>query len=279
VLAFITSVRNPHNSTDYERVEMLLQRTLKSVCSQIDRDFRVIVVASRAPSFALPENVEVIVVDFPPPDSHKGPQIKNKAIRRDKGTKLAVGLLAARRLGATHVMQFDADDFVSRHISAFVNAHAEQEGWYFDRGYVLYERRGLLKGINNFHENCGTSFVLRQDLYGPADLELDATQDEIYEAFGEDVVTHVLGSHLTTLAHFAARGIELAPLPFPGATYVVETGENWSGGVYPGFGWPVRPSLTREFGFSRPPVVPSILSLLASAPALAQRRRQASARH
>jgi hypothetical protein len=277
VLAFITSVRNPHNSTDYERVEMLLQRTLKSVCSQTDRDFRVIVVANRPPSFALPENVELIVVDFPPPDTYKGSQITNRAIRRDKGTKLAVGLLAARRLGASHVMQFDADDFVSRHIAAFVNARAGQEGWYFEKGYVLYERRGLLKGISNFHENCGTSFVLRQDLYGPAELELDATQDAIYAAFGEDVVTHVLGSHLETLAHFAARGIELSPLPFPGATYVLETGENWSGELYPGFGWPVRPSLTREFGFSRPPVIPSILSLLASISALAQRRLQASA--
>ncbi len=278
MLAFITSVRNPHNSTDYGRVELLLRRTLRSVCAQTDRDFRVIVVTNRPPSFTVPEKVEVIRVDFPAPDSHEGSQISVEAIRRDKGTKLAVGVLAARRLDATHVMQFDADDFLSRDIAAFVNSHAGEQGWYFSKGYVFYARRGLIKGVANFHENCGTSFVLREDLYGRADLELDATQDAIYAAFGSDVVTDVLGSHPKTLAHFAARGIELAPLPFHGATYALETGENWSGELYPGFGWPVTPKLTREFGFQRPALLPSVVSFVSGTSALARRRLRASAR-
>lgn len=275
MLAFITSVRNPHNSTDYGRVERLLQRSLESVCSQTSPDFRVIVVTSRRPSFDVPEKVEVVEVGFPPPDSHKGSQISIAAIRRDKGTKLAVGVLAARRMGATHVMQFDADDFVSRRLTTFVTDRPRQEGWYINKGYVLYERRGLVKGVSDFHENCGTSFVLREDLYGPADLELDASQEAIYEAFGADVVTDVLGSHPNTLAHFAARGIGLQPLPFHGATYALETGENWSGELYPGFGWPVRPSLTREFGFPRPPLLPSIRSFSAFLTANARRRMRA----
>jgi hypothetical protein len=270
-------MRNPHNSADYARVERLLKRTLASVCGQTDADFRVIVVANQQPGFALPENVEVVLVDFAPPDSHRGSRISMKAIRRDKGTKLAVGVLAARRIGATHVMQFDADDFVSRNIAAFVNARSDQQGWYFDRGYVLYERRDLLRAMSDFHQTCGTSFVLRQDLYGPADLGLDASQDEIYAAFGADVITDVLGSHPATLALLAARGVTLQPLPFRGATYVLETGENWSGECYQGFGWPVRPSLRREFGFPPRPMRESISSFLASTARLARRRLPAPA--
>lgn len=258
MLVFITSVRHPHNATDYSRVERLLQRTLTSVCAQNDRDFRVVVVANQPLSVATTKEVETVVVDFPPPSDHHGSQIDREAILRDKGTKLAVGLLAARRHPATHIMPFDADDFVSRRLAGFVNNHPNDTGWYIPKGHVYYERRGLTRRINNFHERCGTSFVIRQDLYGSADLPVTMTQDALYEGFGEFVVRELLGSHKVALEHFCAVGTPLQPLPFRGAAYTLETGENWSGDGVAGFAWPVRRTLEHEFGLPRSPLSLSV---------------------
>jgi hypothetical protein len=254
VLVFITSVRHPHNATDYSRVERLLRRTLASVCAQNDPNFRAIVVANRPLRFATPKMVETVVVDFPAPSDHHGAQIDREAILRDKGTKLAVGVLAARRHPATHIMPFDADDFVSRRLAGFVNNHPTATGWYLPKGHAYYERRGLTRHLDNFHERCGTSFVIRQDLYGPADLPVTATQDALYDGFGEFVVRELLGSHRVALKHLRATGTPLQPLPFRGAAYTLETGENWSGDGLAGFAWPVRRTLEHEFGLPRSPL-------------------------
>ena len=259
MLVFIPSVRHPQNATDYSRVERLLQRTLASVCAQTDPNFRAVVVANRPLSFATPGAVETVVVDFPAPSDHQSAQIDREAILRDKGTKLAVGVLAARKHPATHIMPFDADDFVSRRLAGFVNEHPSAAGWYIRKGHAYYERRGLTRHIDNFHERCGTSFVIRQDLYGPADLPVTVAQDALYDGFGEFAVRELLGSHRTALEHFAATGTPLQPLPFRGAAYTLETGENWSGDGVAGFAWPVRRTLEREFGLPRSPLDGSVI--------------------
>lgn len=272
MLVFITSVRHPHNATDYGRVEQLLQRTLASVCAQLDTDFRAVVVANQPLSFATPGEVETVIVDFPAPSDHPGAQIDREAILRDKGTKLAVGLLAARQHGARHIMPFDADDFVSHRIAGFVNRHPDNAGWYLSKGHAYYERRGLMRSIENFHERCGTSFVIRQDLYGSANLPLTATQDTIYHELGEFAVRQLLGSHRTALDHFAAVGTPLEPLPFRGAVYTLETGENWSGDQAVGFGWPVGRAMGHEFGLPRPSLGRSVTNFIVGAVAAAVRK-------
>jgi hypothetical protein len=273
MLVFITSVRHPHNATDYDRVERLLQRTLASVCAQDDRDFRVVVVANQPLSFATPEEVETVVVDFPAPSDHKGAQTSREAILHDRGTKLAVAILAARQHPAAHIMRFDADDFVSRQIAGYVNRYPNHAGWYVSKGHAYYERLGLTRHIDNFHERCGTSFVIRQDLYGSANLPVTATQDALYEGFGEFVVRELLGSHRTALEHFAATGTPLQPLPFRGAVYTLETGENWSRDGVAGFAWPVRRTLEREFGLPRSPPDGSVIRNLIRSTASAALRK------
>lgn len=252
MLVFLTSVRHPHNATDYARVERLLQRTLASVCAQDDREFRVVVVANQPLSFATPKEVETVVVNFPAPSDHRGPQTGREAILHDRGTKLAAGLLAARKYETAHIMRFDADDFVSRHVAGFVNRYPHKAGWYVNKGHAYYERQQLTRRVEAFHEKCGTSFVIRQDLYGSADIPIDATQDALYRGFGEFVIRDLLGSHKVAQKHFAEMGTPLEPLPFRGAVYTLETGENHSGDKVGGFAWPVGRKLAHEFGLPRP---------------------------
>lgn len=70
MLVFVTSVVHPDNSYSYEKVWQLLNNTLYSVCSQLDENFRVIVVCNKQlPLFHHAELInrytEFIVVDFP----------------------------------------------------------------------------------------------------------------------------------------------------------------------------------------------------------------------
>ena len=72
MIIFITTVKPPEKSQSYEKVWRMLNDTLFSVCSQIDQDFRVIVVCDLIkPLFHHSELInkytEFIEVDFPTP--------------------------------------------------------------------------------------------------------------------------------------------------------------------------------------------------------------------
>ena len=246
VLAFVAAVMHPEFSADYARVEDLLERTLRSVCAQRDRAFRVVVVGNRAPRFAMPAQTEFVEVDFPLPH----PRSRGWSLETglDKGTKVAVGILAAMRHAPDHIMVFDADDFVSDRLAGFTNQDPGANGWYVTDGYAYSDAHRIIRRISGFHDACGTSIIVNSRLYDIPDLPITATQAELEEGFGSFTVRELLGNHRETVGHFAAAGTPLRPLPFPGAVYTLATGQNWSARGMDNFAVPVRPGLAREFG-------------------------------
>ena len=93
MLGFVTTVRHPLNSTSYDRVERLLEATLRSVCRQSDPDFCVVVVHNQLPKVELADNrVHFVQVGFPAPSEERTSRIDFSAHLRDKGTKYAVGI-------------------------------------------------------------------------------------------------------------------------------------------------------------------------------------------
>jgi hypothetical protein len=247
MLVFVTAVMHPDFAENYDRIERLLQRTLRSIDRQTDRGFRVIVVGNRAPAFALPASAEFVRVDFPSPLKTIGLSAETSL---DKGTKVAVGLLAARRHAPTHVMVVDADDFVSARLASFANRQPAANGWYVVDGYAYSDNHRIVKQIRQFHRACGTSMIINYRLYDLPDLALTATQDELTDGFGSFTVHQLLGDHQAALRHFASVGAPLSPLPFPAAVYTLGTGQNWSARGLEGFGLPVGRRLAEEFGLS-----------------------------
>jgi hypothetical protein len=192
MLAFITTLRHPQNSANYDRVEAQLQDTLASLTRQSSDDYVVILIGNRRPGFPLPERTVFVEVDFPPPSDHDGPHTGPAAGIWDKGTKNAIGLAAAREFAPEYVMFADADDFVHRNLAAFVHARPGRPGWAIDRGWMYSRARNAYKLRRNFYNICGTSFIMPFEAYEvPADLTVSATQREIAEAFGERL-EHVL---------------------------------------------------------------------------------------
>ncbi len=246
MLAFITTLRHPQNAANYGRVEALLQDTLASLTQQSCDDYVVIIVGIRRPSFPLPERTFFVEVDFPPPSDLQGPRTGAASVIWDKGTKNGVGLIAARDIGPEYVMFVDADDFVHRELAAFVHARPNHAGWVIKRGLMYSRRRNAYKRLRNFYRYCGTSFIIPFDAYDvPPHLTVSATQQEIAGAFGERL-EHVL-EHGWAFDWWRNHGRILEPLPFRGAVYQVENGENHSDNALFGPGRPYRSHLLRDF--------------------------------
>ena len=247
-LAFVITMRHPDNADNYQVCESLLQATLASVCRQTHPSFAVVVVANRHPSFPLPPQVQFVKVGFPAPSQILAKDMDRYLFRMDKGSKIAVAMLACP---ACHYMTVDADDFVSRDVAAFVAEHPG--GWFVERGYRYSTPRRLVQPQEGFNDVCGTSLLYPADVIKipRGVVGIDASQDEVIAAFGEDVVTGLLGSHRFMRVHCAELGRPLAPLPFPAAVYNVGTGDNRSGDLPMGFGVPVSTRLAEEFGLPR----------------------------
>jgi len=251
MLAFITSLRHPLNSADYGRVEQLLADTLASVTAQTSDDFHVFVVGNKRPDFDLGPRVTFVPVDFPPPVNTPGPRTARAPFVWDKGTKIGVGLIAARAVAPDHVMIFDADDFVSRDLAEFASARRGEPGWVVEEGYIFSRARQAYRVQERFNQTCGTCHIVAWDAYAvPAALTVEATQDEVAAGFGERL-NEVLGAHHGARAWFAAQGFPLAALPFRGAVYHVDTGENHSGKALTGLVFPLGRRFAAEFGVPR----------------------------
>lgn len=246
-LTFITCLRHPETVSDWAWVETLLAATLRSLDTQ-SVPCRVVVVAGRAPRIpeGLRSSVEVVVVDFPAPvnltGTHEG---WLESTRLDRGSKYAVAL---GRVSGGYVMTVDSDDFVSRRVGAYVRENAGGPGWYVENGYRYDRHTGLLRRQGNFNGVCGSSLVFRRDLLADPVLPAEAGLDQVVAAWGERTVTSLLGSH----RHLRAE-LGLPALPFPGAVYQVNTGENVSGSSGLSFGRPTSRALAHEFGLVRRP--------------------------
>jgi hypothetical protein len=259
MLAFIIPVKHPARCSSYARVVDLLEETLESICRQTVDDFRVIVVMNRVPSYRQRfKNTYFVEVQFPPPPKPRSVDQEYTHIYLDKGCKQAIGLIEARWFDPAHIMFADADDLVSRRLAEFVAARPSAPGWFMQKGFVYSNLTKLIEERDDFWSYCGTSHILRSDVFKiPDSLSSKSTQDELITAFGYDHLTLVLGDHNKYRMYSESEGAPLAPLPFIGAIWRADTGENSSRAVWnqrrfgPIWGRCVSPEITEEFGLVR----------------------------
>jgi hypothetical protein len=213
VLTFIIPIRHQANAKDWDALKANLTQTVRSIAGQSDPRWRAFVVANNGAVLPpLPPRFSVVRVDFPPNAMHeKGSAPLEQiyqAFRMDKGRRVLAGLIAARPQG--HVMIVDDDDFVSNRLVAHVARNTGANGWFLRQGYVWAPGDALVYRDEDFYHMCGTSHIIRADLYAlPARME-DA---------GADYIQNMLGSHVKIAPALAAQGHPLQPLPFAGAIY------------------------------------------------------------
>ncbi len=215
LLTFIIPVRHQDNARDWSALGANLAQTAASIANQTIDDWRGIVVANEHADLPdLPERFDVERVTFPPNDLHErnGADEEDfyEAFRFDKGRRVLKGMLRAR--DSRYFMIVDDDDFVSGKIAEHVSAHPSANGWKIDQGYIWNDGGKLLLEHDDFNRLCGTSLIIRSDLYG---------LPERFEDASADWIKTMLGSHVRIAGILAEGGTPLAPLPFRGAVYRV----------------------------------------------------------
>ena len=215
VVTFIIPVRHQDNAKDCPALGGRLMQTVQSIASQTHASWRGLIVANVGAQIpALPQGFEVVRVTFPPNQLHDlgagDKEAMYDAFRWDKGRRVLSGMIAAGPTG--YFMIVDDDDFVSRDITAHAANNYGANGWTIENGYIWSEGGRLAFLHSHFASFCGTSHVIRSDLY-----EVPSS----VAAASEDYVKTMLGSHVRIEAILAAKGSPLQSLPFPGAIYRV----------------------------------------------------------
>jgi hypothetical protein len=214
-VTFLIPVRHPDNSPDWSRLKANLAQTVRSISAQTHRDWRGIVIANEGSDLpALPQNFSVEWVSFPANQLHdlnsgSREQILD-AFRMDKGRRVLKGMLAAR--DSRFFMIVDDDDFVSARITQHAAKNPTANGWTVDLGYVWDDGGSILYRHPALNHVCGSSLIVRSDLYG---------LPETFESATPDYIKDMLGSHRRIATLLEQRGTPLASLPFPGAIYRV----------------------------------------------------------
>jgi len=216
LLTFVIPVRHQENAKDWQALKARLSVTLASIANQSSDDWEGIVVANEGADLPpMPKGFRVLRVDFPPNPLHDRTGATDlapyyDATRMDKGRRILSGMLAGDN--SRYFMVVDDDDLVSKNLVAYVSRHEGANGWAISRGYVWTEGGKLLFQSDNFHMTCGSSHIIRSDLY-----ELPRS---LAEADDDWLKTRV-GSHIRHVAILAENGVPLEHLPFNGAIYRV----------------------------------------------------------
>jgi len=208
VLVFVIPLKSKQVASSWELVSKLFERCVKSVCNQTSSEFGVIVVCHETPEtqFHHP-HLKYIEVELPIP------QVFNMRDRDlDKGAKATIGLSHAQEFSPSHVMIVDADDCVSKHLAEFVRGNPSSNGWFLEKGYEYQEESKLIYlRKNSFYLRCGTSNIVNYQLY-PKVGEKD----------------WYCSHHKQISKLMLKQGNPMQPLPFPGAVYALNHGENLS---------------------------------------------------
>ncbi len=220
-LIFVIPVQHQDAIPDVALQKRYLAQTLTSIAAQTVPDWECVIVANTGADLPdLPPGCRVRFVDLPRahlPDRATRLEAYYDAIRNDKGQRIYAGMHDAAP--ESHIMAVDSDDFVNRRLAELVLANRGTPGWNLEQGYV-WSGGSWCYLQPDFHQMCGTSHIIRRDLYGVLER---AGQIDI------DAVKRRLGSHIFIHHDLAAAGQPLPPLPFPGAVYRIGNSQSASG--------------------------------------------------
>lgn len=215
MLVFIVPLRSSQTSKSWELTSKLFERCIKSICNQTSSQFRVIVVCHELPNtkFHYPY-VTYLQVDFPVPTWKNDADIYSK--ETDRSLKVWQGLNHAQIYHPSHIMLVDADDLVSNDLADLIAESPQCNGWYVDKGYEYREGSKNIYCIKTkFHEKCGTCNIIRYDLL-----------DSYKNLQMGDVKGFQFLHHQSVRDTMIENGTSLERLPFEGAIYVIDHGEN-----------------------------------------------------
>lgn len=219
MLVFVIPVKSKEITNSWEILSKLVERCVKSACNQTSSNFRVVVICNEKPNIKFQHpHVYYVEVDFPVPIYKKTEEehlegydyaISSKEIamkNADKTRKILTGIdFSQQQFQPSHIMVVDSDDCVSNQLAEYVDRNQDGDGWVFRKGYIYRENSKLLYiNTKNFNQVSGTSVIIKYSLH-----KLLFENPDFYNCCFEFL-----------------PGANIQPLPFVGAVYTIENGEN-----------------------------------------------------
>lgn len=220
MIHFLIPLRSAQTTSDWPKIQHLLNLTLASVFNQTSAEFKVMIACHEKPDISseFASRVSVFQVDYPAPVTSEEQMI-------DKYYKKRLMMKEMQQYQGGYVMFTDADDLISNRLAAFVHQEANNnnDGWYFENGYEFHYDKNLAKKAPKFYRVCGTSYIIH---FKPSELP-QTWEFDGYKRENRYLFDH---GHNEWLTKFQEAGKILKPLPFRGAMYVINTGENYMAG-------------------------------------------------
>lgn len=212
---FAISLKSRTVSKDWDKVQANLAKTLRSILSNTDRHFRIVIAGHEKPTIQELDHEKVIwlPVDFPPPldTGHFSPDKIRK--RREIGAFL-------RREGYSgYFMPLDADDWLHYRFVEYIRSHPITDAFILNEGMMINvtsEEIWLRKG---FYRGCGSSavFYFRNEDFPPTPSREDTQKSHFVLAVTD---------HKTVGNRMQEMGKTLRIVKFPLAAWVLGHGDN-----------------------------------------------------
>ena len=212
VITFIIPVRHPENSKNWENLKKNLSQTIQSISAQTNPNWRAVIIANEGADIPfLPDRFECVRVDFPPNTLYENTgndrELFFEACRLDKGNRILKGMLGR---DTTFFMVVDDDDFIHQDLVEFASKDREANGWTISDGYLWEDGGSLLYVHHDFSKTCGTSHIIKSELFN---------LPSSFEDSNPDYIKIMLGSHIKIENILSSQGKPLKKLPFIGAIY------------------------------------------------------------
>ena len=182
MIAFIIPIKPKNVSKNWKYDNLLWERTLKSVCAQKDKNFKVFVVYTDIPElnyahsnihfvyfpYKMVPALEILDLDYV--KQHYALEYAEKMM--DKSKKIMYGCNQGIQFGCDYFMGLDSDDLVSNQLVSYINNYKGKlsSGWRIMRGYVYEEGNVYLTKENRIEGICGSSHILHKILISIPDF-------------------------------------------------------------------------------------------------------------
>jgi hypothetical protein len=166
IITFIVPFRPKKTSNNWELHSKQLNRTLRSICAQINKEFQVIVVYTELPLFQFEhENLRYIrLPNYEVTLDELGDEEMNR-FAVDHARRVMWGVTNCLSTPTKYIMSVDADDLVSNRISFYLSKLSNDiPGFVVKKGYVCLGNSKYLYKESNFNLINGSSHIVKYDL-------------------------------------------------------------------------------------------------------------------
>jgi hypothetical protein len=224
MIGFVIPISPKKYSKDWRLANLMLERTVRSVCNQTSRDFKLIIVYNDKPEIKfIDDNIHYVAYTCPEisisqiEDFDYMSQwftIEFAERMMDKSRKITLGCKIAKELGCNYLMAIDSDDMISNTIAQYVNENLSSNlpGWRISKGYLYKEGSPLIEKNSQIWAMNGSTHIIRADLVEIPDFEKDFKLLS-YNLFQQHAYTYqrLIDFHNEKLCDF----------PYPATVYLI----------------------------------------------------------